>query len=154
MPSREVYLRGVINLYFVCNKLCNFFGVYPSTVHKYILRRATPPFARARLQTPLYSFIFTGVVHVSCFVKCHPPIRSTGGDDDCETCCSPWGLILILHAFAFGFAREDLQRFAPSLWLSRDRTFHPSLSCDGILLGDLWLFSRKGSRLAFGFRAT
>ena len=42
----------------------------------------------------------------------------------------------------------------PSLRLSHDRTFHPSLSCDGILLGDLRLFSRRGSRLAFGFRAT
>src|SRR6185369_2951565 len=45
------------------------------------------------------------------------------------------------------------ERFAPSLRLSRDRTFHPSLLCDGILLGDLRLFSRRGSRLAFGFRA-
>ena len=32
-----------------------------------------PPFARARLQTPFCSFIFTGVVRVSCFAKRHPP---------------------------------------------------------------------------------
>ena len=109
MPSREVYLRGVINLYFVRNKLCNFFGVYPSTEHKYILRSATPlctgevtnAFLFVHLHRRRASFLFC---------EAPPPLRSTGGDDDCETCCSPSGLVLILHAFAFEFAREDLHR--------------------------------------------
>ena len=40
------------------------------------------------------------------------------------------------------------------LRLSRDRTFRLRLSCVRTLLEDLRLFSRRGSRLAFGFRAT
>ena len=90
-PLREVYLRsvinlylrGVINLYFVHNKLCNFLA-FTLRLSTYIFCELPPPFARARLQTPFCSFIFTGVVRVSCFAKRHPPLRSTGGDDDCE----------------------------------------------------------------------
>ena len=134
-----MYLRGVINLYFVCNKLCNFFGIYPSTVHKYILRSATP-FAQARLQTPFCSFIFTGVMRVFCFAKRHPPFARLAWMMTVKRALAP-------PASCFNYARLCLQ-------LSRNRTFHPSLSCDGILLGDLRLFNRRGSRLAFGFRVT
>ena len=57
-----------------------------------VLRSATPPFAR-----------LAGMMTVKCVL-------------------APRSLVLIMHAFAFEFARED--------------------------------FSRRGSRLAFGFRTT
>jgi len=119
VASREVYLRGVINLYFVCNKLCNFLA-FILRLCTNIFCEAPPPFARARLQTPFCSFIFTGVVRVSCFAKRHAPFARLAWMMTVKRALAP-------SASCFNYARLCLQ-------LSRNRTFHPSLSCDGILL--------------------
>ena len=139
MPSREVYLRGVINLSFACNKLCNFLA-FILRLCTNIFCEAPPPLCAGEVTN---AFLF---VHLhrrrACFLFCEapPPFARLAWMMTVKRALAPL-------ASCFNYARLCLQ-------LSRNRTFHPSLSCDGILLGDLRLFSRRGSRLAFGFRAT
>ena len=128
MPSREVYLRGVINLYFVCNKLCNFLA-FILRLCTNIFCEAPPPFARARLQTPFCSFIFTGVVRVSCFAKRHAPSARLAWMMTVKRALAPPASCFNYARLAFGFAHKDFHRV-------------------------LRLFCRRGSRLAFGFCAT
>ena len=109
MPSREVYLRGVINLYFVCNKLCNFLA-FILRLCTNIFCEAPPPLCAGEVTN---AFLF---VHFhrrrACFLFCKvpPPLRSTGGDDDCEAGFSPSGLLFNYAHLAFGFARKDFHR--------------------------------------------
>ena len=131
-------------------------------MHKYILRSATPLCAGEVTN----AFLFVHLLRRrACFLFCEvpPPFARLAGMMTVKRVLAP-------PASCFNYARLCLricsrrhargssallpERFVPSLRLSRDRTFHPSLSCDRILLGDLRLFSRRGSRLAFGFRAT
>ena len=58
---------------------------------------------------PFGSFIVTGIVRVSV-LRCATPLRSTGGDDDCEAGFSPSGLLFNYAHLAFGFARKDFHR--------------------------------------------
>ena len=60
---------------------------------------------------------------------------------------------LLVRTFT-GFSGSLAGEVAPCLRLSRDRTFRLRLSRVRTLLGDLRLFNRRGSRLAFGFCAT
>ena len=139
MPSREVYLRGVINMYFVCNKLCNFLA--------FILRLCTnvcceapPPPLRGRGYKRLLVRSSSPASCVYLFCEAPPPFARLAWMMTVKRALAP-------PAYCFNYACLCVQ-------LSRNRTFHPSLLCDGILLGDLRLSSRRGSRLAFGFRAT
>ena len=94
------------------------------------------------------------------FAKRHPPpfARLAGRMKS----VSSSALVLTMHALPAALLVRTFTVFfgsfageaAPCLRLSRDRTFRLRLLHVRTLLGDLWLFSRRGSRLAFGFRAT
>jgi len=92
VASREVYLRGVINLYFVCNKLCNFLA-FILRLCTNIFCEAPPPLCAGEV-TNAFLFVHLHRCH-ACFLFCEAPrpLRSTGVDDDCETCFSPSGLL-------------------------------------------------------------
>ena len=99
-------------------------------------------------------------VYLFCDVR--PPFARLAGMMTVKRVLAPLASCLIMHTLPSallvrtftGFSGSLAEEVAPCLRLSRDRTFRLRLSHVRTLLGDLRLFSRRGSRLAFGFRAT
>ena len=123
-----------------------------------LLRSATPPLrGRGRKCVLVRSSSPASCVYRFC--EAPPPFARLAGR---MTSVGSSALVLTMHALPaallvrtftvlFGSLAVEV---APCLRLSHDRTFRLRLSHVRTLLGDLRLFSRRGSRLAFGFRAT
>ena len=94
---------------------------------------APPPLLHGRGYTFFWLFIFTGVVRLVC--EAPPPFARLAG----------------MMNSSFLLIVACLRGLVPSL---RRQGFPPIAPAAGFLLGDLRLFSRRGSCLAFGFRAT
>ena len=125
VPSHEVYLHDVTNMYLV---IYHFVWRLTFDCAQMCFPKRHPPM-RGRGYMRLFVCSSSPASCVFLVLRSATPLHSTGRDDDCETCYSPSGLVLIMHAFSSGFAREGLHKVL-------------RLSC------------REGSRLAFGFRAT
>ena len=118
MPSREVYLhsvinlylRGVLNLYFVRNKLCNFLA--------FILRLCTnifcevpPPLLRGRGYKRLFVHSSSPASCVFlCFAKHHPPFVRLAGMMTVKRVLAPPASCFKYARLAFGFACKDFHR--------------------------------------------
>ena len=106
VASREVYLHGVINLYFVCNKLCNFLA--------FILRLCTnvyceaPPSLCAGEVTNTVWFVHHHRRRACiCFAKRHPPFARLVGMMTVKWVLAPLASYFNYARLAFGFARKD-----------------------------------------------
>ena len=137
--------------------VCRFL-VCPSAVHGCTVAKRHPPLhGRGCKRVLVRSSSPASFVYLFC--EAPPPFARLAGR---MTSVGSSALVLTMHALPVALLVRTFTVFFGSLAvevalclrLSSDRTFRLRLSHIRTLLGNLRLFSRRGSRLALGFRVT